>query len=170
MSVQMVRNIDVRHHAMSCSISGRVLSSIHLLALLVIVTAAGLSPGDHAVDLVLGANATVVVNLADSSVHGLLELLQCDAAEAVTTHDLGLVLDESLNIGAEGGLPLSDANEHVLLGLVQGVNGSSFTSLDSVDDAFRSGSIEAECAAKDVLRVESTKEGDVSANTDASNE
>ena len=152
------------------SVAGHVLTSVHLLALLVIVTAASLSPGDHAVNLVLGANATVVVHLRDGSVHGLVELLEGGAAEAISTHDLGLVLDEGLDIVAEGSLPLGDADEHVLLGLVQGVDGSSFATLDALDDALGSGSIEAEHAAKDLLRVETTQHGDVSANTDTSNE
>ena len=110
------------------------------------------------------------MHLADCAIHRLLQLSKREAKEPVSAHDLCLLLDLVLSIVIERGLPLDNADEHVLLGLIQRENGGAFTTCDPLDDLLRRRSIQAEASTKNVLRVEGRQHGDMTTNTDTSNE
>ena len=140
------------------------------LSLLVVLAAAGFSEGIHAVDLVLGANSAEVVNLADGTIHALLQLFHGKAEEALASHDLDLLGHGILLTVAEAGLPLCDTEEHVLLGLVKREDCGTFATLDGLDERLGWSSVEAEGASEDVLTVEGREHGDVATDANSCDE
>ena len=144
--------------------------SVSSLSLLVVLAGAGLSEGFHPVDLVLRTDSAEVVHLANGSVHAFVEFLERDAKEALATHDLRFLRRVVLLLVAQRGLPLRNADEHVLFGFIQGEHCSAFTTLNCLHKHLRRGCIEAEDAAKHVLAVEARQHGEVTANADASDE
>lgn len=122
------------------------------LGLLVVLAATGLSERIHAVHLVLGTDAAEVVHLADGTVHRLLKLFQREAQETIATHDLCILLHLGLGFSIHlclvlvflDVLPLGDADEHALLGLVERENGGTLTTLDGVDDLLGGCCVKAE--------------------------
>ena len=106
--------------------------SVPSLGLLVVLASAGLSERVHAVNLILRADPAEVVDLADGAIHALLELLEGKTQEAFAAHCLRLLGDRVLSGVIELGLPLRNADEHVLLGLVHRENCGTFVALNSI--------------------------------------
>ena len=144
--------------------------SVSSLRLLVVLASTGLSESVHAVNLILRADPAEVVDLADSTIHALFDLLEGEAQEAFAAHDLSLLGDRVFCSFVQRGLPLRDADEHVLLGLEHWVNGLTFAALNSVDNGLGRGSVETEAATEDVLAVEGGEHGDVPSDADAHDE
>ena len=142
------------HHHRCCSLDG-VLGCVSCLSLFVIFAGASLAPGGHAIDLVLRTNSAVGVHLTDGAVHGLLGLLEREAEETISADHLSITLDLSFQVSWNIRLEFTNANYHVLLGLILRVKCSSFLTSDALDYRVGSANIQAEASAKYVLRVES---------------
>ena len=131
------------------------------MSLFVKLASACISECIHAVDLILGADPTEVVDLADGPVHALLDLFERDAEEALAAEDLGLLGHIVLSGFVERSFPLRDANEHVFLGLVEGEDSSTFSTLNDVDDGLGRWRVHTEDTPENVLVVECREQGDV---------
>ena len=128
--------------------------SVPSLRLLVVLASTGLSESVHAVNLILRADPAEVVDLADGAVHALFDLLEGEAEEAFAAHDLRLLSDGCLGSIVQRSLPLGDADEHVLLGLVHGEDSGTLTALNLVNNLLGRWHVQAEDASEDVLAVE----------------
>lgn len=94
------------------------------------------------------------MDLTNGSFHRLVELFERRPEEAISTEHLRLLLNLGLGSLVERCLELGHAEEHVLLGLVLGVNAGAFVALDALDDSLGHFLVEAESTTKDVLAVE----------------
>ena len=153
--------ISILPYSLPCSLNSRRVSG---LSLFVKLASARISKSIHAVDLVLGADPTEVVDLADGPVHRLLDLFERHPEEALAPKHLSLLGHIVFSGFIERGFPLRDANEHVFLGLVEGEHSGAFSTLDGVDDSLGRWRVHTENTSENVLVVECGKQGDVPTN------